>query len=250
MFIHSSLLRSAVGSALISLSLFACSSDPVSTAEGDDALVDTTTESELRSDGFGGAWTGGTLKAGDFQTINLKANGTYEASVAVCPTAPAGGVSCSAAPRSETGRYSLLQAKGGTQTLRLAPNGGSVRRYGIKFAPTTAVVGAPRAIELTRNGSSQVLNQKPAAYNPCAGKPTGASCTICDPSDPSCIEIAVVKACTSAGACEPKSTAAYNPCAGKKSGDSCKICDPSDRNCFETAVPKVCTGAAGALVCR
>ena len=41
----------------------------------------------------------------------------------------------------------------------------------------------------------------PAPYDPCAGKACGASCTLCDPSDPNCFETAVLKQCNGAGKC-------------------------------------------------
>jgi hypothetical protein len=42
-----------------------------------------------------------------------------------------------------------------------------------------------------------------AAYDPCAGKACGASCTICPPWDTGCVETAVLKQCDKAGKCAP-----------------------------------------------
>jgi hypothetical protein len=42
-----------------------------------------------------------------------------------------------------------------------------------------------------------------SGYQPCAGKTCGASCSQCDPKDPGCSEIAVLKYCDEAGTCSP-----------------------------------------------
>jgi hypothetical protein len=155
-----SLLTSTVASTLLALSLFACSDAGSSDADvelGDDALADTN-ESELRADSFIGRWKAETAQATDFSSLTLKAGGWYEASIAVCSSAPPGGVSCLAMPREESGRFTILRS-GSKQTLRLVPQGAAVRRYQIAFAATVAVVGAPRAIELTRSGKSQLLSE-------------------------------------------------------------------------------------------
>lgn len=82
----------------------------------------------------------------------------------------------------------------------------------------------------------------PAGYVPCAGKKVGAQCTICDPTDASCIETAVVKTCDAKGACVSGTSAPppYSACAGKKTGAQCTICDPADASCIETALYKTC----------
>ncbi len=41
----------------------------------------------------------------------------------------------------------------------------------------------------------------PPAYAPCAGKKTGAQCTLCNPADATCIETAEVKTCNAGGQC-------------------------------------------------
>src|SRR5688572_12171261 len=62
----------------------------------------------------------------------------------------------------------------------------------------------------------------PAPYQPCAGKTCGASCSLCAPNDPNCVETAVLKFCHSDGTCKDTAPACipppppppYNPCAG------------------------------------
>ncbi|TDP64426.1 hypothetical protein [Bradymonas sediminis] len=94
--------------------------------------------------------------------------------------------------------------------------------------------------------SAAACTEPPGDYEPCAGKVCGDSCTICDPSDPDCVETMVLKTCDPDGACTPSAAACteppgdYEPCAGKVCGDSCTICDPSDPDCFETMVLKTC----------
>lgn len=179
MLTRSSLLASTLASTLLALSLFACSDGGSTTDDtlGDDALADSN-ESELRTESFVGRWTASSVQAGGFQSLALKAGGRYEASIAVCPTAPAGGVSCMAMPREESGTFSILRS-GNKQTLRLVPAGAGVRRYQIAFAATVAVVGAPRAIELTRSGKSQVLDEKASAGGVACGASQCAPGLVC-----------------------------------------------------------------------
>jgi hypothetical protein len=40
-----------------------------------------------------------------------------------------------------------------------------------------------------------------APYVPCAGKACGDDCSVCDPTDPNCVETGVVKVCDPNGAC-------------------------------------------------
>ena len=42
-----------------------------------------------------------------------------------------------------------------------------------------------------------------SGYQPCAGKTCGASCSQCDPKDPTCSETAVLKYCDASGTCTP-----------------------------------------------
>ncbi len=83
-------------------------------------------------------------------------------------------------------------------------------------------------------------------YLPCAGKTCGASCSLCPPNDPNCVETAVLKWCHPGGECKAVAPACappppYQPCANKVCGQACTICNPIDLNCFETAVLKACT---------
>jgi len=66
-----------------------------------------------------------------------------------------------------------------------------VRRYQLAFAATVAVVGAPRAIELTRSGKSQVLNEAKGA----GGVACGAS--VCAPGLVCCNPLSAI--CTKPG---------------------------------------------------
>jgi hypothetical protein len=98
------------------------------------------------------------------------------------------------------------------------------------------------------NATPAVCSPPPPPYNPCAGKACGASCTICPPGDPTCLETAVLKECSATGACSATPAVcapppAYDPCAGKVCGATCTICRPGDPNCFETAVLKQCNAA-------
>lgn len=83
------------------------------------------------------------------------------------------------------------------------------------------------------------------AYEPCAGKTCGLTCTLCAPWDVNCVETAVLKFCHSDGKCHDYPPACippppYYPCAGKACGATCTICDPRDPTCVETAVVKEC----------
>jgi hypothetical protein len=151
-----STFRSVFASALLGLSLFACASDTDENL-GDDALAEAG-ESEVRADSYVGKWEGKAPNVDDFVSLHLKAGGRYEAQLQLCPPPRPGEMGCLAMPRPESGRFTLL-GSANNKTLRLVPDGASVRRYKIAFAPTVAVVGAPRAIELTRSGKTQLLNE-------------------------------------------------------------------------------------------
>jgi hypothetical protein len=180
-----SFFASVLTTSAIALSVFACDGSSSEDERGDDAFA-VAGESELKAsdvNGFVGRWTtGDTLEKNDFVSLTLEAGGRYQAEIAACPTAPAGGVGCLEAPRAETGSFSMLRS-GSTQTLRLVPSGSRVRRYQIAFAPTVAVVGAPRAIELTRSGKSQVMNEDKdggGAGEPCGGIRCGVGLVCCN----------------------------------------------------------------------
>lgn len=65
----------------------------------------------------------------------------------------------------------------------------------------------------------------PSPWEPCGGKSCGAWCQLCAPSDPDCIETAVLKVCDPAGACvthgTPFSCGMPDPCAGCACGGEC-----------------------------
>src|SRR5262249_19045446 len=100
------------------------------------------------------------------------------------------------------------------------------------------------------------------AYQPCAGKTCGQSCSLCAPNDPNCAETAVLKFCHADGACKdyapacipPPPPPPYQPCANKACGQSCTVCNPADPNCMETAVLKQCNAQgqcnAGNAICK
>ncbi|HEY3235966.1 MAG TPA: hypothetical protein VGJ84_14715 [Polyangiaceae bacterium] len=55
------------------------------------------------------------------------------------------------------------------------------------------------------------------SYNPCATKACGDTCTLCSPSDPTCLETAVIKFCDQSGACTeqaPNCGSSGSPCTG------------------------------------
>ena len=70
----------------------------------------------------------------------------------------------------------------------------------------------------------------PAPWEPCGGKACGASCQLCAPGDPDCVETAVLKVCDPAGACVAEGTPFTcllpDPCAGRACGRECVISLP------------------------
>ena len=76
-------------------------------------------------------------------------------------------------------------------------------RLAIPIALFLAVTAAPR--QGCGNGTT------PPAYDACAGKACGASCTECPPDPPTCIESAVPKACDAGGHCVAAPNAACPP---------------------------------------
>jgi len=89
----------------------------------------------------------------------------------------------------------------------------------------------------------------PAQYDPCAGKACGATCHICPPDQPGCVETALVKYCSASGTCQAGSApacpdgGAYDPCGGKSCGAMCFLCAPNDPGCIETGETKYCDGS-------
>lgn len=111
----------------------------------------------------------------------------------------------------------------------------------------------PRCVETmeVKSCHAETINHKPALrcrsgvqatpYNACAGKATGAHCTVCDPNDKTCFETQEVKSCNAKGQCSAGEPAkAYDPCAEKAAGARCTICDPKDTDCFEAQVLNTC----------
>src|SRR5512133_528507 len=98
-------------------------------------------------------------------------------------------------------------------------------RLAIPFALFLAATTAPR--QGCGNGGT------PPAYDACAGKACGESCTVCAPDDRDCVETALVKACDPFHRCVPKvdglCDAASAACAGKTCGADCTI-DPPCRS--------------------
>jgi hypothetical protein len=61
----------------------------------------------------------------------------------------------------------------------------------------------PDAMRLVLWNPNRELSFARPTYQACAGKACGASCQLCPPGDPSCVETAVVKACAVDGSCVP-----------------------------------------------
>jgi hypothetical protein len=96
---------------------------------------------------------------------------------------------------------------------------------------------------ITDAGATLVCQTDQPAWEPCAGKACGETCTVCDPNRDDCDQLAVERACNSAGECSDDTAPVceeYEPCAGKFCGAPCTICDPADRDCTETDEEKVC----------
>lgn len=85
-------------------------------------------------------------------------------------------------------------------------------------------------------------------YEPCAGKACGAPCTLCDPADRDCAETAVVKACSSEGACLPANDVgcgSAGPCSGQACGAPCTIeppCRLTSPPCMAPSIAGFCDG--------
>jgi hypothetical protein len=98
--------------------------------------------------------------------------------------------------------------------------------------------------------TGDICAEEEVAYDPCADKVCGDTCSACDPADTDCVETAEIKVCDEAGSCVSdtgsicaEEEVAYDPCAAKACGDMCTLCDPADLDCVETAVVKVCDDA-------
>jgi len=55
-----------------------------------------------------------------------------------------------------------------------------------------------------------------STFSPCQGKRCGARCTECNPTDDSCMEVLVMKQCSSEGKCVPAPAVCEQPKKGKK----------------------------------
>lgn len=67
----------------------------------------------------------------------------------------------------------------------------------------TADVKTCDAVGLCRSGGVACTDASPPPpYDPCEGKTCGSSCTQCPPTDPTCVETAVLKTCNKEGKCQ------------------------------------------------
>lgn len=93
-------------------------------------------------------------------------------------------------------------------------------RSGLALALLLVAAAAPR--EGCGNGRA------PPAYEPCAGKACGDSCTACPPGSADCFETMELKACDPSGRCVSKVDGMCAPqteCAGKPCGAQCSYPD-------------------------
>ncbi len=92
-------------------------------------------------------------------------------------------------------------------------------RLAISLALVLAATTAPR--QGCGNGGT------PPAYDACAGKACGETCTVCPPDAKDCAETAVVKACDPLGRCVAwtDGLCASSECAGKPCGTQCAYPD-------------------------
>lgn len=58
------------------------------------------------------------------------------------------------------------------------------------------------AVGLCRSGGVACTDASTPPYDPCEGKTCGSSCTQCPPTDPTCVETAVLKACNKERKCQ------------------------------------------------
>lgn len=113
-------------------------------------------------------------------------------------------------------------------------------RLAIPFALFLAATTAPR--QGCGNGQAP-------AYDACAGKACGETCTACAPDDRDCMETAIVKACDPFHRCVAKvdrlCDAASAACAGKTCGAECVV-DPPCRSatppCMMPSFVGYCSG--------
>jgi len=66
------------------------------------------------------------------------------------------------------------------------------------------------------SGTDEQDQSSTGGFSPCQGKRCGARCTECDPTDESCMEVLVMKQCSSEGKCVPAPAVCEQPKKGKK----------------------------------
>ncbi len=94
----------------------------------------------------------------------------------------------------------------------------------MRFAPALVLLLAAAAAP--RDGCGN--GRPPPAYDACAGKSCGETCTVCPPGAADCYETAVVKACDPSGRCVPRvdgMCSGAGACAGKACGAPCAYPD-------------------------
>lgn len=75
----------------------------------------------------------------------------------------------------------------------------------------------------------------------------GDLCSVCDPTDPDCVESQEIKVCQVDGTCTGEAPTCspdignWDACADLECGDLCTLCAPDDLNCVETSVLKACS---------
>ncbi len=115
-------------------------------------------------------------------------------------------------------------------------------RLAIPFALFLAATTTPR--QGCGNGTST-----PPAYDACAGKACGETCTVCAPDDRGCAETMVVKACDPYGRCVPQVPdlcAPQGECAGKPCGSACAYPDLPCLHATPPCLPPVAPGYCAA----
>jgi hypothetical protein len=218
--------------------------------------------------------SGDTSTIGTGNTGGNIGGGTGGSAGAGGPTIGAGGSAGAGGPTIGTGGSAgmggaTIGTGGSAGTGGVVAAGGNAGTGGAIVAGGSAGVGGPTIGVGGSAGTGGAIAAGGSAgtdggssYKPCAGKACGATCTICDPKDPTCIETAMVKYCSATGTCGAPypacSTvdAGYKPCAGKVCGDTCTLCAPGDTTCAETmniiyctlvgectSVPSVCPAA-------
>src|SRR5262245_11610911 len=92
------------------------------------------------------------------------------------------------------GNRSLLGS--GEGDAGIAGSGGNSGSAGSGAAGTSGSSGTSGTA-----GSAGVSGSGGSSWQPCAGKPCGAECSLCGPNDPNCSETGVLKYCDQSGSC-------------------------------------------------